>query len=63
MLSGVKTMYLGNTERVVAGAVCTVADLIEQILVPGLMLTHYLNTVYTWTYYPSAVRMLEDERR
>lgn len=56
-------MYLCSTEEVVAGAACTVADLIEQMLVPGLMLTHYLNTAYTWTYYPSATRMLEDERR
>lgn len=52
-------MYLGSTEKVVVGAASDVANFIEQILVPGRVLIHKLNTVYTWTYYcPLALEML-----
>ena len=50
-LTGIKTMNLCSTEELVGEAAHSVTDLIEQVLVPGLVLTRYLNAAHMWIYY------------
>ena len=44
-------MNLCSTEELVGEAAHSVTDLIEQVLVPGLVLTRYLNAAHMWIYY------------
>lgn len=44
-------MNLCSTEEVVGKAAPSVTNLTEQVRVPGLVLTHYLNAAHVWIYY------------